>query len=61
MALFETALYGSPIDVLEEGLDVVGTFQSIIDHEGMLEYIQHQYGNRTGQVACFMLVDPLVN
>jgi hypothetical protein len=37
----KTSFYHIPVDVLEEGLDIVGSLQPVVDHEGMLENIHH--------------------
>ncbi len=60
MPLPEASLDCTPIEVLEEGLDIVGSLQPVVDDKGMLENIQHQKGGTTCGVAGLMLVYPLV-
>src|SRR4030042_6291068 len=61
LALHEAFLRSSPVDVLEKGFYVVCALEPIVDHEGVLEHVQNQYGETTGEVPRLMLVDPLVD
>ena len=60
MDLLQPSFGSLPVDVLEIGSDVVGSFQTVIDHKRMLEDIQDQDGRATGQVSHVMFVDPAV-
>jgi hypothetical protein len=40
--LLESRFDLRPVDVLKEGRDVIGPFEAVIDHEGMLEYVHYQ-------------------
>jgi hypothetical protein len=52
---------GGPIDGLEEGLDVVGPLEPVVDHVGVLEDVHDQERRASGRVADVMLVDPEVD
>jgi hypothetical protein len=60
MDLLQPSFRSFPVDILEIGSDVVGFFQTVIDHKGVLEDIQDQDGRATGQVSRVMFIDPAI-
>lgn len=58
--LFQPSFGSLPVDVLEIGSDVIGPFQTVVDHKGVLEDIQYQDGCAAGQVSHVVFVDPAV-
>lgn len=47
-----------PVNRGGEGVDVVGAFEAVVDHEGVLEDIHDEERGRAGQVTDVVLVDP---
>jgi hypothetical protein len=49
------------VDVFEKGPNVIGSFQPVIDHKGMLKDIQYQNGCAAGRVADVVFIDPKID
>ena len=60
MGLLQPSFGSLPVDVLEIGSDVVGSFQTVIDHKRMLEDIQDQDRCAAGRVSHVVFIDPAV-
>ena len=41
-SLFDASFHSLPLDILKKGRDIVRPFQSVVDHEGMFEYVHDQ-------------------
>lgn len=58
--LLQPTFHHIPVDVLEEGFYVIGSFQPVISHEGMLKDVHYQDWLAAGKVIYLMLIYPLV-
>ena len=49
-----------PVNVLEESGDVIGSLQTVVDHEGVFEDIQDKDGVTPDQMSPVVFVSPAV-
>src|SRR4030042_2854247 len=58
--LTQPSLDWLPIDVLEKGLDVICSLQSIINHKGMFKDIHDEDGGAARRMSDIVFIDPEV-
>jgi hypothetical protein len=59
-ALLKPSFGCLPVHVLEESGDVIGSLQTIVDHEGVFEGIQDEDGGTPDQMSPVVFVNPAV-
>jgi hypothetical protein len=50
-----------PVDIFEKGLNIISSFETIIDHKSMLKDVHNQDGHPTGRMTRIMFIDPEVD
>jgi hypothetical protein len=59
--LFQSPFCCLPIDILEEGLNIICPLQPIINHKGMLKDIQYQDRYTAARMSYIMFIYPEVD
>ena len=60
LCLLQAAVRCFPFDVFEEGGNIIGSLQPVIDHKGMLKDIENQQGVAACGMAHIVFINPLV-